>query len=1179
MNRIRFAIASLVYYWRPNLALAFAVAAATAVLVGALVVGSSMRGSLRDLTLERLGRIDEIIVADHFFRQDLVAEIRKSITFENNYSIASGAILFPNGIVESQRDGDVRRANDINVLGVDDSFWDLQTDSSTAELSNAISENRVLINRALADDLGISGTDIQAGTARLTLRIPKPTLLPNDSALGKKKDLVESLVDLPVGGILGDRSLGRFALEPSQQLPRNIYLKLDDLQAALARGNASFRNSPQQCNAVLLAGISGNDPPTEQATRQLLDSITVEPEDLGIVIRKTQLKTGEGDGAQVVSEYWNLSTERLVFTDEQESKFTSALPSAETVQTYLVNSMSSPSGKRIPYSMVSAIAPSATFKPLSAIDGKAIAEIGDDEIVLNDWAAKDLEAKVGDRLTLTFFEPESSHGEQQELSVELTLRDVVKIASPETPFRMVRRELLPAVFTVPPTPANDPDMTPEVPGLTDSESIESWDLPFTMSEKIRPADDDYWNAFRTTPKGFVSLKKGRELWASRFGVVTGFRIPTSVSRSVLTEHLNELWHEQPSTFGLDLVPVKRSGLKAASGTTPFDALFLGLSMFIIVSALLLVSVLFRLGLQQRVEQLGLLSAVGFNRKQLTRIWSGELWGVCIAGAIAGVLLGIGYGWLMIRALTTWWVGAIATPFLKLHLSGLVLGIGFVTGLFVCWLTVRWTIRKVSRMPSRELLAGQTLEANAEPRSSRKGRWTSIFAVCLLTGAVLLSLFATRLGGESQAGAFMGGGFLVLSALLLWVYRRLQVQTGEAYSTLTLNQLAVGNARRNPLRSTMVIGLVGVATFLLVAISSFRLQPTSRSTGGAVWIAETSLPIVSDLGSEVGRKELGVTGISAGTRFYSLRYKPGQDASCNNLYQSTQPQVMGVPDTWIERFDTKADTGMLWAGSLADNAEDKSNPWRLLHTELKGSESVDHLIPVVIDKNTAMYRLKIYAVGTVLHVDYDSGESLDFKVVGFLENSIFQGSLLIGEREFKRAFPDLSGYQRFLIVPDEQQGDDLVARLEDALGDFGMDVQSTDSILRQYASVQNTYLSAFQSLGGLGLLLGTLGLAAVQMRSIVERRKELALMQAIGFRRGRLLTLLFREQIVLLLGGVGVGVIAALATTVPHWFSGSASMPWTMLLGMLGLVVAVGVLAALASARSVMRLPLASTLRG
>ena len=91
-------------------------------------------------------------------------------------------------------------------------------------------------------------------------------------------------------------------------------------------------------------------------------------------------------------------------------------------------------------------------------------------------------------------------------------------------------------------------------------------------------------------------------------------------------------------------------------------------------------------------------------------------------------------------------------------------------------------------------------------------------------------------------------------------------------------------------------------------------------------------------------------------------------------------------------------------------------------------------------------------------------------------------------------------------------------LEDRLSDQGFDVTDSQPILAGLMALQNTYLRTFQSLGALGLLLGTFGLAAVQMRSVLERRGEMGLLRAAGFRRRRLSLLVLLENIMLLLAG-------------------------------------------------------------
>ena len=129
------------------------------------------------------------------------------------------------------------------------------------------------------------------------------------------------------------------------------------------------------------------------------------------------------------------------------------------------------------------------------------------------------------------------------------------------------------------------------------------------------------------------------------------------------------------------------------------------------------------------------------------------------------------------------------------------------------------------------------------------------------------------------------------------------------------------------------------------------------------------------------------------------------------------------------------------------------------------------------------------------------------------------------------------------------------------------------------AVQNTYLSTFQSLGGLGLLLGTFGLAVVELRNVLERRGELALLRAAGFRRALLGRMVMMENGLLLISGLAVGLFAALVAVWPHLLSGGASLPWQSLGVTLSLVIVVGLVAGFAAVRATLVTPLLPALRG
>lgn len=1212
---VHFGWRSALYHWRSSLGVVAAVAVATAVLTGALLVGSSMRQSLRSLALDRLGKTDLLLVGKGFFRAGLADEIARSPSFGERFSTACPAILLPSATAESARpngSGNTEgRASGVAVWGIGQDF--LQLFPPGQATWPVPGDDEVVLSLPLAAELGIDAAAVRSGSAMVTLRFAKPSRLPGDSSLGRRRDLTVSLVRLRVSAIADDRGLGGLTLASSQAGTRNAFVSLASLQLELDEPAVSSASGPDFANVILLAGKEPGLATDSEEFAAIRETLPVRPADLGLGIRPVRLVFQNGGVEETVAAYTALSTVQLVFSDTDSGLLQREFPQALPVSTYLANSLRrkeeagdvADAGGRppvVPYSMVSAIGIGPQFS-LQAVDGTAIAPPQDGEVVLNRWAAHSLGVTAGGTITMRYFAPESTHGKSVERSVDLRVSGIAELTAPSKPYSMKGRgETVPPVYTAPPTPANDPDLTPHVPGMTDSLSMESWDVPFELSERIRPEDDDYWSHYRTTPKAFLSLETARGLWSSRFGTITGFRIPESVPLEEVESRIVRLWQTGRLDGGLGVVPVLHHNLRASSGSTPFDGLFLGLSLFLIAAALMLVSLLFRLGLEDRIRQIGCLAAVGFSPSRITQLWLGESLLLATAGAIPGSALGVGWAALMVHGLTTWWVAAIGRPFLKLHCDPVAIGVGAVLGILAALATVVWAVRRTSRLPATRMLAGQTVAARPSAAVDMRARWKTGLAWTLLAGSLLLAVAGQRLSGDNQAGAFMGGGFLVLASLLLLLQRALKSGRWRKTDSLAgVGGLALSSLLRNPGRSTLTVALVAVASFLVVAINAFRLAPTAQSSGGIDFVATSAQPLFDDLDTAGG--QAGLPGsenpLRRGTRVYSFRVQPGEDASCNNVFQSARPQVLGVPHSWIARFDSSDVPQMRWASHDRIAGD---NPWRVLSAGSADdgtsgpADSPDGegrpVIDAVIDKNTAWYSLKVYTVGSLLPVTFDSGERVTFRVAGLLENSLLQGSLLIGEADFEKHFPAISGYRFFLVDsadagPGEEtgsggqpagSGDAEMARLEQSLSDQGFDAQPSGALLERFMSVQNTYLSAFQSLGGLGLLLGTAGLAAVMLRNVSSRRAELAVLRCLGFSPARLAQMVLLEQLWLLGLGLSVGILAALASTFPHWLAGGASIPWSGMALMVAGVAGAGLLTGLTVVRKVAALPVIAGLR-
>jgi ABC-type antimicrobial peptide transport system permease subunit len=201
-----------------------------------------------------------------------------------------------------------------------------------------------------------------------------------------------------------------------------------------------------------------------------------------------------------------------------------------------------------------------------------------------------------------------------------------------------------------------------------------------------------------------------------------------------------------------------------------------------------------------------------------------------------------------------------------------------------------------------------------------------------------------------------------------------------------------------------------------------------------------------------------------------------------------------------------------------------------------------------------------------------------RLVASLDDSIFQGELLISETNFLHLFPDLAGYRFFLLEAPADQAAAVPQVLESSLADYGFDVVSTAERLAAYHRVENTYISTFQMLGALGLLVGTVGLAAVLVRNVLERRRELALLRAVGYRRENLVLLILSENVMLLVGGLTIGAACAVIAIIPSIASRGGHLAIASMTGWLLIIFITGFLASLIATLLTVRKPLLPALR-
>ena len=256
------------------------------------------------------------------------------------------------------------------------------------------------------------------------------------------------------------------------------------------------------------------------------------------------------------------------------------------------------------------------------------------------------------------------------------------------------------------------------------------------------------------------------------------------------------------------------------------------------------------------------------------------------------------------------------------------------------------------------------------------------------------------------------------------------------------------------------------------------------------------------------------------------------------------------------------------------------PWKAKHRSFLRLPLVPQpsLIPVLGDLNTLMFSLHKQP-GQTIAIPNEENPQHQLLVSGLFQDSVFQGVLVMNEDDFLRLFPEQKGFRYFLIEVPPELADAATTLLETELSVYGFDAEPVGDRLARFLSVQNTYLSTFQTLGGLGLLLGTFGLATVMLRNVLERQTELALLRAVGYRASQVASLVLWENAFVLLWGLAAGSLSALIAVAPNLTSRGGDVPLGSLSVLLAIVFATGMLAATLAVRAAVRLPIVTTLRG
>lgn len=932
-------------------------------------------------------------------------------------------------------------------------------------------------NEAVISENLAARLSVSAGD-NILLRIKKARLIPLNAPFVSDEESSVA-VNITVKAIATKDELGRFSLKNSQTAPFNVFMPIRHLNRLMG--------FERKANKLLIAGG------VNSAEIQSLLQKHWKPGDANLIFRQA----GVAGEVEVLSE--------RVFIENRVYEAYGALPGARGVLTYFVNGIEKGKGpgekKEAPYSFVSTVSEN---------------ELSPDGIIINQWLSDDLGAKTGDTLRLKYF----VIGPLRQLKEETTPFVVKKVVGMHSRYA-------------------DKTLMPFFPGLSDAGHCSEWEagVPIDLG-KVRSKDEDYWDEYKGTPKAFISIKTALGLWSNRFGDYTSIRFDKGGFDKAEFEKI--FAGIPPSALGFSVAAVKDEGRLAAQNGVDFSQLFIGLSFFLLVAAILLAWLLFLLNLETRFSQIGTLSTLGFTSKQVKSIFLAEGAFVSIAGSLIGLVLAVSYTQIVFNYLNSLWYDIVRTNILEIKLLPKTLFTGFLISNLITILVINFSIRKKLKQQAADIQKKITTE---EKKWVARVKWVA--AILSLFSAIII-VFSQLIFSDSQNPSlfFMSGG-LMLFSLLLFSGRILQYVAGRKAPQLSILGLSIRNTVRNRNRSLTIIILFALGTFLVISTGANRQDmfadayEKASGTGGFLYFAETTMPIPFNMNDKAKRVE---EGLSEDFSVVQLRKVEGDDASCLNLNRVSNPTILGVNPGELEgRFSfVKSPPG-----------QGQGKPWQSLNQEPDGG-----VVPAIADQTVILWGLG-KKVGDTLNYLNETGDTLRLKLIGGLDPSIFQGYVIIGNNHFLENFPTSSGSSVFLIDGDPEKSEKIAKELYLNFRDYGWEMAPAPQRLAEFYSVTNTYLSIFLALGALGLALGTIGLAIVLARSMLERKNEIALMKAVGFPDRKIFNVVAREYTGLLSTGVLIGLLAAILATLPSLTSANTGISVNTILAIVLAILANG----------------------
>ncbi len=663
-----------------------------------------------------------------------------------------------------------------------------------------------------------------------------------------------------------------------------------------------------------------------------------------------------------------------------------------------------------------------------------------------------------------------------------------------------------------------------------------------------------------------------------------------------TDEVKEEFENIRISDGLEfkMVEIKKDALEnSKESISQFTDMFLVFSTFSIIAGVILIINIFVMLAEERKSEMGMARAIGMKRRHLKRMYLLEGAIYALSASFVGVFFGIGIGFLIIFALEEIFKSYGAINILQYFtFTNSSLLVGFVSGFLITIFTIYLTSYRISKL--NIVRAIRDIPEPEIPKSDRRmmiiGILVLIFGFLLLLSGIVSEMIAPFLSGISLmvfgSGIILrrwigdriafnmigliililwllpsgfypdyGGGiemfivaglFLVFSAMLIVMFnsdqiiRGLTFLIGRGKTRQAVLKTAISYSLKSKFRTGMTIAIFALIIFTITTMSMIVgmlgtniEKQVEKASGGYEIVAFCNMNSpIDDI-----EEELIETGLNQKIEKIAAPLSGIVTLNITTFFGETASyRILGVSDRFIEENEFEF-------SKLLEEYENGEEAWNAIREDRSLVIIDASILGNEYGPSVAFFSTD---VGETIELKDKDDNIVSKKIIGIIDTTFIQG--IYSYEEYVREEFGFTSSSYFLFSIKE--GEDVVDTAKEIESSFlknGMQAIAVRTMVLESIKAMNQFFNLFNAFMGLGLIIGIAGLGIITIRSVHERRQEIGMMRAIGFKRRMVLSSFLIETSFISILGIVIGTLLGIFTGYIIWRDGFKEMDFDFLI--------------------------------